>query len=66
MYSCDYYVGITCINGNCPNADNPFPEFDCDGCPYNDGCKDCAGFDLPFASAPPELCPHYIKVNEYE
>ena len=47
MATCKNYVGVTCVNGNCPNAIRyKFPEYDldkvlCDECWHNEGCKDC-------------------------
>ena len=47
--TCNSYVGVTCVNGNCPLAFSdeyaergiPLPR-DCVDCYYNKGCEDCA------------------------
>lgn len=45
---CINYVGVTCVNGSCPNAlANEYPEYgyehcDCKECWYYKGCTDCA------------------------
>ena len=45
---CTNYVGVTCVNGNCPNAlANEYPEYgyeycNCKECGYYKGCTDCA------------------------
>ncbi len=48
---CEGYVGVTCVDGSCPNilADD-YPEYDyervsCDECGFNNGCEDCAFYD---------------------
>lgn len=49
---CKYYCGPTCVNGNCPMALSehypwyPVPDFDCEECPYNDGCETCASYEI--------------------
>lgn len=54
MKRCKYYIGVTCINGSCPNAlrnEDIEVYIDiygtkrkqrCDYCGYNEGCIDCA------------------------
>lgn len=49
MKRCKAYVGITCVNGNCPIAlreEYEEREMDvvksCKECPYYKGCEDCA------------------------
>lgn len=44
--TCGFYVGVTCVNGNCPGAlyeecGIPLP-LKCSDCFYNKGCEDCA------------------------
>lgn len=45
---CERYVGVTCVNGSCPNAiADKYPEygyehFSCYQCVYYKGCEDCA------------------------
>lgn len=45
---CMNYVGVTCVNGSCPNAlANEYPEYGyehvtCEECGYYEGCTDCA------------------------
>lgn len=45
---CPGYVGVTCVNGSCPNAlADEYPEYGyehctCDECGYYKGCEDCA------------------------
>lgn len=47
--TCYRYCGVTCCNGNCPLANEeeykergiPVPK-DCEECPNNYGCEDCA------------------------
>lgn len=45
---CERYVGITCVNGNCPIAlaeehEEYYSEIkNCDDCCYYKGCEDCA------------------------
>lgn len=49
---CPDYIGVTCVNGSCPNA--LYEEYpwateryeNCDGCPYDEGCADCAGAQI--------------------
>ena len=44
---CINYVGVTCVNGNCPNAlADDYPEYGykhvtCEECVYYKGCTDC-------------------------
>lgn len=44
---CINYVGVTCANGNCPNAlADDYPEYGyehvtCEECAYYKGCTDC-------------------------
>lgn len=48
---CPNYTGVTCVNGNCPNAlANEFPEYGykhltCEECGYYKGCDDCCFSD---------------------
>lgn len=48
MKICKGYVGLTCIDGNCPNAlADEFPELGykhttCQECFYYQGCSYCA------------------------
>lgn len=54
MKRCKSYVGVTCINGSCPNVlrNEDIDEYRdtygttrkqrCDYCEYNEGCVDCA------------------------
>ena len=48
MYTCKNYVGVTCVNGNCPNALSELEPYythervKCEDCFYNKGCVDCA------------------------
>lgn len=50
---CSGYVGVTCINGNCPNAlREEYPDFypekiKCSECFYNNQCEDCYFSDKP-------------------
>lgn len=53
---CGDYVGVTCVNGFCPIANREeYAErgydviYNCNECPFYNGCKDCALFDT-------ELC----------
>jgi hypothetical protein len=45
---CKEYVGVTCVNGGCPNAmADEYPEYGyehctCEECGYYKGCEDCA------------------------
>lgn len=43
---CVNYVGLACVNGNCPIAlQNEYPimeTVDCESCWYYKGCSDCA------------------------
>lgn len=45
---CENYVGVTCVNGGCPNAlANEYPEYGyehctCEECGYYKGCNDSA------------------------
>ena len=45
---CINYVGVTCVNGNCPNAlADDYPEYGyehvtCEECGHFKGCTDCA------------------------
>ena len=45
---CKDYVGVTCVNGGCPNAmADEYPEYGyehctCEECGYYKGCEDCA------------------------
>lgn len=45
---CSSYVGVTCVDGGCPNAmADEYPEYgyehcSCDECGYYKGCEDCA------------------------
>lgn len=45
---CGSYVGVTCVNGSCPNAlADEYPEYGyehctCEECGYYKGCEDCA------------------------
>jgi hypothetical protein len=49
---CPDYVGVTCVDGNCPNA--LYEEYpwateryeNCEGCPYDKGCIDCASPEM--------------------
>lgn len=47
MERCKAYVGVTCVNGSCPNAlADEYPEYGfehctCDECGYYKGCEDC-------------------------
>lgn len=48
---CKNYVGVTCVDGNCPIAlRDEYIEYgipviyNCDECPYYKGCEDCAGY----------------------
>lgn len=46
--NCPQYIGVTCVNGSCPNAlAEAYPEYDyercsCEECGYRRGCSDCA------------------------
>lgn len=66
---CKNYCGITCVNGNCPNALNNYDAMrdddayawahldkpvKCNECSYNNGCRDCALFET-------EYCSHELK-----
>lgn len=49
MKRCPNYVGVTCVNGNCPMAlAEEYEEYcmdvvsKCDDCFYYEGCEDCA------------------------
>ena len=48
MSRCKNYVGLTCVNGNCPIAlREEYEEYgmdvikSCEDCPYYKGCEDC-------------------------
>lgn len=44
--TCKGYIGVTCVNGNCPVAvaeeQGYYLKMDCANCFYNMGCEDCA------------------------
>ncbi len=48
---CKNYVGVTCVNGTCPNAlAEEYPEYgyekvSCEECGFYKGCNDCIFFD---------------------
>ena len=46
---CVNYVGLRCVDGNCPNAlkDDGEPNIKCEDCWYNEQCKDCALANTP-------------------
>ena len=50
---CKDYVGVTCVNGGCPNAmADEYPEYGyehctCEDCGYYEGCGDCCFADKP-------------------
>lgn len=54
MKMCRGYVGVTCINGNCPNAlREDYPDFypkkiKCSECFYNLQCEDCSFADTEY------------------
>lgn len=52
---CKAYVGVSCVDGSCPMANQE--EYEerciptirkCDECPYYEGCKDCALADTKY------------------
>lgn len=48
---CVNYCGITCVNGNCPNAlANEYQYCTCEECGYYKGCADCAFCDTPMCT----------------
>lgn len=45
---CDRYIGVSCVDGSCPNAqeyENYFP-ISYKECFYYKGCEDCAASDF--------------------
>lgn len=55
MRKCKNYVGVACVNGNCPMAnreeyiEHDIPVIDnCDECHYYRGCEDCALADTEY------------------
>ena len=55
MRKCKNYVGVTCVNGNCPMAnreeyiERDIPVIDdCDECFYYKSCEDCALADTEY------------------
>lgn len=52
VFTCHDYVGVTCVNGNCPNAiDDLIPDHNpqrisCRECLSNYGCQDCGYPDI--------------------
>lgn len=55
MKRCKSYVGVSCINGNCPLANTEeYEEYciplinKCEDCSYYMGCEDCALFDTEY------------------
>lgn len=54
---CNQYVGITCVDGNCPKA--LAEEYEergmdvirsCDECIFYKGCEDCAFYETEYCS----------------
>lgn len=47
MEICSQYVGVTCVNGNCPNAlaydysEYGYEPCKCEECWHYKGCEDC-------------------------
>ncbi len=65
---CVNYVGVTCVNGNCPNAladevpDCGYQHLSCDECGYYKGCNDCALYGTDACTYEAEL----IKVSSLD
>lgn len=50
MVYCKYYVGVSCIDGSCPRAQDdenaPAEKVQCSECPRYKGCDDCATLEM--------------------
>ena len=47
MFTCDSYVGVSCVDGSCPLANGEeYNERYCIECPYFKGCEDCALYGI--------------------
>lgn len=55
MRYCTGYIGVACVDGRCPGAqedeDGRKRRMKCDNCWYYNGCEDCAA---PFYKCCPE------------
>lgn len=53
MGTCERYVGVACVDGTCPKANEEeyverWTVKNCEDCFYNQGCEDCALFDTEY------------------
>ena len=66
---CINYVGVTCVNGSCPNAlANTYPEYryehvDCKEFGYYEWCTDCALYGTDMCAPINEKGEKYIEEN---
>ena len=59
---CMNYVGVTCVNGSCPNAlANEYPEYGYEHC----GCKECGYYKgVLIVRYMEQICAHQLTRKE--